>query len=365
MNPLGSLNDHGQAVWLDYIERALLTGGGLGRFIDDDGLSGVTSNPTIFDKALAGGSDYDQALGALIGNDPGAPTEAIYEALAVEDIRMAADILAPVYERTMGADGFVSLEVSPHLAADTDGTVDEAKRLWRAVDRPNVLIKVPATPEGTPAIATLIGEGINVNATLMFSLSHYEAVAGAYIEGLGRAADPASLASVASFFVSRIDTAAGRALDDIGSGEAAALKGKIAIANAKMAYARFGEIFGGDRFASLRAAGAHVQRVLWASTGTKDPAFSDVLYVEELIGPDTVNTLPIATLDAFRDHGRPRRTIDQGLDEAAGDLAKFKGLGIDLDEITARLQIDGVAAFADSFDQLIAGLDSKRLALAS
>ena len=365
MNPLGSLNGHGQAVWLDYIERALLTGGGLGRFIDEDGLSGVTSNPTIFDKALAGGSDYDQALGALIGNDPGAPTAAIYEALAVEDIRMAADILAPVYERTMGADGFVSLEVSPHLAADTDGTVDEAKRLWRAVDRPNVLIKVPATPEGTPAIATLIGEGINVNATLMFSLSHYEAVAGAYIEGLGRAADPASIASVASFFVSRIDTAAGRALDDIGTEEAQALKGKIAIANAKMAYARFGEIFGGDSFAALRAKGAHVQRVLWASTGTKDPAFSDVLYVEELIGPDTVNTLPIATLDAFRDHGRPRRTIDQGLDEAGDDLAKLKELGIDLDEITARLQIDGVAAFADSFDKLIAGLDSKRLALAS
>lgn len=365
MNPLGSLNDHGQAVWLDYIERALLTDGGLGRFIIEDGLSGVTSNPTIFDKALAGGSDYDQALGALIGNDPGAPTEAIYEALAVEDIRMAADILAPVYERTAGADGFVSLEVSPHLAADTDGTVDEAKRLWRAVDRPNVMIKVPATPEGTPALATLIGEGINVNATLMFSLGHYEAVAGAYIEGLGRAADPASVASVASFFVSRIDTAAGRALDDIGTGDAAALKGKIAIANAKMAYARFGEIFGGDSFASLRAKGARVQRVLWASTGTKDPAFSDVLYVEELIGPDTVNTLPIATLDAFRDHGRPRRTIDQGLDEAGDDLAKLKELGIDLDEITARLQIDGVAAFADSFDKLIAGLDSKRLALAS
>jgi transaldolase len=365
MNPLGSLNGHGQAVWLDYIERALLTGGGLGRFIDEDGFTGVTSNPTIFDKALAGGADYDQALGALIANDPDAPTKAIYEALAVEDIRMAADILAPVYERTMGADGFVSLEVSPHLAADTDATVGEAKRLWRAVDRPNVMIKVPATPEGTPAIATLIGEGINVNATLMFSLGHYEAVAGAYIEGLGRAADPASVASVASFFVSRIDTAAGRALDDIGTAEAAALKGKIAIANAKMAYARFGEIFGGDGFASLRAKGARVQRVLWASTGTKDPAFSDVLYVEELIGPATVNTLPIATLDAYRDHGRPRRTIDQGLDEARDDLAKLKELGIDLDEITARLQIDGVAAFADSFDQLIAGLDSKRLALAS
>lgn len=365
MNPLGRLNDHGQAVWLDYIERALLTGGGLGRFIIEDGLSGVTSNPTIFDQALAGGADYDQALGALIGNDPGAPTKAIYEALAVEDIRMAADILAPVHERTAGADGFVSLEVSPHLAADTDGTVDEARRLWRAVDRPNVMIKVPATRQGIGAIATLIGEGINVNATLMFSLGHYEAVAGAYIEGLGRAADPAAVASVASFFVSRIDTAAGRALDGIGTAEAGALKGKIAIANAKMAYARFGEIFGGDSFAPLKAKGARVQRVLWASTGTKDPAFSDVLYVDELIGPDTVNTLPVATLDAFRDHGRPRRTIDQGVEEAADDLAKFKALGIDLDEITAQLQIDGVAAFADSFDKLIAGLDSKRLALAS
>jgi transaldolase len=365
MNPLRGLNDHGQAVWLDYIERALLTGGGLGRFISDDGLTGVTSNPTIFDKALAGGSDYDQALAALIADDPGAPTKAIYESLAVEDIRMAADILAPVHERTAGADGFVSLEVSPHLAADTDGTVDEARRLWRAVDRPNVMIKVPATPEGIGAIATLIGEGINVNATLMFSLADYEAVAGAYIEGVGRAADPASVASVASFFVSRIDTATSLALDDIGSAEAGALKGRIAIANAKMAYARFGEIFGGDGFASLRAKGARVQRVLWASTGTKDPAFSDVLYVDELIGPDTVNTLPIATLDAFRDHGRPRRTIDQGLDEARDDLAKLKGLGIDLDAITARLQIDGVKAFADSFDQLIAGLDSKRLAIAS
>lgn len=365
MNPLRSLNDHGQAVWLDYIERALLTGGGLGSFIEDDGLSGVTSNPTIFDKALAGGADYDQALSALIGENPDAPTEAIYEALAVEDIRMAADILAPVHERTAGADGFVSLEVSPHLAADTDATVEEAKRLWRAVGRPNVMIKVPATPEGIPAIATLIGQGINVNATLMFSLDHYEAVAGAYIEGLGRAADPSAVASVASFFVSRIDTAAGLALDGIGTAEAQALKGKIAIANAKMAYARFGEIFGGDGFAPLKERGAKVQRVLWASTGTKDPAFSDVLYVDELIGPDTVNTLPIATLDAFRDHGRVSRTIDQGLDEAREDLAKLAGLGIDLDEITARLQVDGVKAFADSFDKLIADLGSKRLALAS
>ncbi len=365
MNPLKALHECGQSVWLDYIRRSLMTSGELARMVEQDGLRGLTSNPTIFEKTIAGSDDYDEALGALLAADRHAEAGALYEALAVEDIRLAADTLRPLYRESEGADGFVSLEVSPRLADDTAATVHEARRLWRTVDRANLMIKVPATAAGIPAIETLIAEGINVNVTLMFSLSHYEAVAQAYLRGLERCSDPSRVASVASFFISRVDTAVDRALERIGTADAKALQGKISIANAKRAYQRFRDIFFGDAFADLRGRGGRVQRVLWASTGTKNPEHSDVLYVEDLIGPETVNTMPPATLNAFRDHGRVRSTLQEGLDEAEASLAQLAKLGVDLDGITEQLQQDGVAAFADSFDELMAALDDKRRLLLS
>ncbi|MFQ5795439.1 MAG: bifunctional transaldolase/phosoglucose isomerase [Candidatus Bipolaricaulia bacterium] len=360
---LKELHKHGQSIWLDYIRRSLITSGELQRLVEEDGLRGVTSNPTIFEKAIAGSTDYDDTLTALVDADPHTDTSALYETLAIEDIQMAADVLRSVYDETDGADGFVSLEVSPHLAHDTEGTIAEARRLWQAVDRPNLMIKAPATPEGIPAIETLIAEGINVNVTLIFSLAHYEAVAHAYIRGLERSTDPRRVASVASLFVSRIDTAADRALEEIGTPEALALRGKIAIANAKMTYQRFREIFYDKPVADSNQQGARVQRPLWASTGTKNPAYSDVLYVEELIGPDTVNTLPPSTLNAFRDHGRVQTTVQQGLEEAQAALARLAELDVDLDAITEKLQADGVDAFANSFDQLLGTLKEKRRAI--
>ena len=361
MNPLRELLKHGQSVWLDYIRRSLLTSGELQRLVEEDGLRGVTSNPTIFEKAIAGSTDYDAALRARLGEDPHTGAATLFEALAIEDIQRAADLLRPVHEETKGADGFVSLEVSPRLAHDTAGTVAEARRLWQALARPNVMIKVPATPEGIPAIETLIGEGINVNVTLMFSLSHYEVVAQAYLRGLERCPQPQRVASVASFFISRVDTVVDRSLEVIGTHDALALRGRIAIANAKMVYRRFREIFHGDPFAALRKRGARVQRPLWASTGTKNPAYSDILYVEELVGPDTVNTVPPATLDAFRDHGQaPGTTVQQGHAQADEALARLAKLGIDLNVITDKLQADGVASFAASFEQLLAALEEKR-----
>lgn len=363
MNPLKVLQQQGQSVWLDYIRRTLMTSGELARLVEEDGLRGVTSNPAIFEKALAGSDDYDEALGSMLFDDGHPDPEALYEALAIEDIRMACDIMRPVHEETMGADGFVSLEVSPRLAHHTAATVREARRLWRAMDRPNLMVKVPATEEGIPAIETLIAECINVNVTLMFSLSHYEAVAQAYLSGLERSSDPGRVASVASFFVSRVDTAVDRALDQLGTPEAKALQGSIAVANAKRAYQRFREIFQGESFAALRHRGARPQRVLWASTGTKNPAYSDVLYVEELIGADTVNTMPPATLNAFRDHGHPRPSLEQEVDEAEASLAKLAELGVDLEAITEQLQRDGVAAFAGSFEKLVTALEEKRKTL--
>ncbi|MGH7766754.1 MAG: transaldolase, partial [Candidatus Binatia bacterium] len=369
MNPLKELNKHGQSIWLDYIHRNLLKTGGLKKLIEEDGLSGVTSNPTIFEKAIAGGTDYDETIRAALAENPQAETGKIFERLALEDIRAAADVLRPVYDETGGADGFVSLEVSPHLAHDTEGTIVEAKRLKAEADRPNVMIKVPATPAGIPAIEALIAGGVNVNITLMFSMSHYEAVARAYIHGLERAAEPAKVAwvsSVASFFVSRVDTLVDGLLEKIGTPEALALRGKIAIANSKAVYRRFEEIFHGEGFAALKSRGARVQRPLWASTGTKNPNYSDVLYVEELVGPDTVNTLPPATIDAFRDHGRVRgATVKENLDAARADIARLAQLGIDLEEVGKKLQDDGVAAFAKSFDDLMAALEKKRAAMAS
>jgi len=364
MNPLKDLAGQGQSIWLDYIRRNLIRSGELKRMVEEDDIRGVTSNPTIFEKAIAGSTDYDQALGAMLARDAKAPVEQLYEPLAIEDIQMAADVLRPVYDASHGDDGYVSLEVSPHLAHDTQRTISEAKRLRGLVGRPNLMVKVPATPEGIPAIEQLIADGLNINVTLMFSMADYEAVARAYINGLERCDEPSKVASVASFFVSRVDTLVDKELAKLATPEASALCGKIAIANSKVVYRRFMEIFHGEGFASLRQRGARVQRPLWASTGTKNPAYSDVLYVENLIGPETVNTLPPDTIAAFRDHGKiPGAVVKQGFAEADAALAALAKLGIDLGAITAKLQQDGVAAFAASFDQLMAALEKKRQAM--
>jgi len=360
-NPLLALQEFGQSVWYDNIRRGLISSGELARLIAEDGLRGVTSNPTIFAKAIAGSDDYDVAIARLSLQK--LEIAEIYEKLAMEDIQLVAELFRPIYVESEGQDGLVSLEVSPLLAQRTEETVAEAKRLFRLADRPNLLIKVPATPAGIPAVEQLLREGINLNITLMFSLSHYEAVAEAYLRALeARARDGKPLAqvsSVASFFVSRVDTAVDAALESIGE-VSSPLRGKIAIANSKLVYRRFRELFTGARFQALAERGARPQRVLWASTSTKNPAYSDVRYVEELIGPDTVNTMPPATLNAFRDHGRVRgATIEQNLVGAAEALDKLAQLGIDLDKITDQLQHDGVQAFADSYHQLLAGLREK------
>jgi transaldolase len=360
------LADLGQAVWLDFIRRSLITSGKLQALVDE-GLRGMTSNPTIFDKAIAGSDDYDVDLHRLVTGTRSVME--IYEALAMDDIRRAADVLRPAYNTTDVIDGYVSLEVNPQLAHDTGGTVAEARRLFAALGRPNVMIKVPATPAGVPAIRTLIGDGVNVNVTLIFSLDHYRAIAEAYISGLedlaARGGILSQAASVASFFVSRIDTAVDQALDSRAgtaqspASNAQSLKGKVAIASAKAAYALFGEIFAGERWERLAAQGARVQRPLWASTSAKNPAYPDTMYVDTLIGPHTVNTLPPATLDAFRDHGAVALTLETGLDEARAQLARLADLGIDLDAITQKLQDDGVAAFARSFDSLLSSIGDK------
>jgi transaldolase/glucose-6-phosphate isomerase len=358
MTKLNELADLGQAIWLDYIRRSLITSGELGELIEK-GLRGVTSNPTIFDKAIAGSVDYDEALKRLV--EEGKTDTEIYAELVLDDIRRTADVLRPVYEKTGGLDGYVSLEVSPALANDTDGTIAEARRFFSKLERPNVMIKVPATGAGIPAIEVLIGEGVNVNVTLIFSLGHYEPVAEAYITGLewrlAAGGDVSSVASVASFFVSRVDTAVDVALEKIGHPE---IQGKIASANAKAAYARFREIFAAERWMRLAAHGARVQRVLWGSTATKNPNYPDTLYVDSLIGPDTVNTLPPATLQAFLDHGKVAKTLDEDLDRAQRDLARLSELDVDLDAITEQLQKDGVEAFAKSFQSLRASIAEKR-----
>jgi transaldolase len=366
MNPLEQILQCGQSVWLDSISRDLINSGELQRLVSEDKLHGVTSNPTIFEQAIAHGTSYDDALRALLKADAQQTDKALFEALAVADIRKATDVLRPVYNATEGGDGYVSLEVSPHLAHDTDGTIAEAKRLWDAVQRPNLMIKIPATPAGIPAISQSLGAGININVTLMFSLRHYEDVARAYIRGLGGREESSSgkkitwPVSVASFFVSRVDNIVDPLLEKNGSPEALALRGKIAIANAKLAYQRFREIFHGEPFSAFRNKGARVQRPLWGSTGTKNPAYSDVLYLEELIGPDTVNTVPPKTLYAFRDHGHARVTLTENVAQAEADIARLPDFGIDLDAITEKLQHDGVAAFAESYDKLLAALKIKR-----
>jgi transaldolase len=366
MNPLKELSSQRQSIWLDYIQGGLVRSGELKRLVENDGVRGLTSNPTIFEKAITGSTDYDDALRALLEKDPQVEADKLFERLAIEDIRAASNTLRPVYDDTEGVDGFVSVEVSPRLAHDTAGTIDEAKRLRAEIGRPNVMIKVPATREGIPAIEALVAAGVNVNITLMFSMKHYEAVARAYIQGLQRCSNPQQVSSVASFFVSRVDTMVDSVLNKLGMAEARALLGKVAIANCKLVYRRFREIFYGAAFAALRSRGARVQRPLWASTGTKNPAYSDVLYVETLIGPDTVNTLPSATLNAFRHHGCVQgSTVEEGLKRAESDLCRLKELGVDLDVIAETLQADGISAFAASFDQLLAAVEGKRKAFAS
>jgi transaldolase len=362
-NPLAALAAEGQSIWLDYITRDLVRGGELRRLIEEDGLRGLTSNPTIFEKAIGAGDAYDAQMKGLVAQDQSALE--IFESVAATDVREACDLFLPVYEQTEGQDGFVSLEVSPLLAHDADATIEEGRRLWQAVDRPNLLIKVPGTKEGVAAVRTLLREGISVNVTLLFSLESHERVMWAYIEALeerAQAGEPIDrVASVASFFISRVDTLIDKQLE--GKPMAGELQGKVAVANAKLAYARFQEIFGGDRFKALAAKGAWPQRPLWASTGTKNSAYSDVLYVESLIGPDTVNTLPVATLDAFRDHGTVARTIDTDVDAARATIAGLGKSGVDLAVATQQLEDEGVALFAKSFEDLLAGVDAKRQTL--
>ena len=375
MNPLVELGVLGQSVWYDNIRRAMLDNGELAAKIKDDGLRGMTSNPTIFEKAIAGSTDYDTAMRGLIG--AGKSVVEIYEALAIEDIQRACDLFRTVYDSTAKLDGYVSFEVSPLLAHDTDGTIAEAKRLWAAVARPNVMIKIPATPAGLPAIAAVIAAGINVNVTMIFAQANYESVADAFIKGLetrtaaGQPID--GIASVASVFVSRIDSSIdsqlelrGRRTEDAQEKERlTGLLGKAAIANAKLIYQSYQTIFGGARFAALKAKGAAPQRPLWASTGTKNPQYSDVLYVDTLIGPDTVNTVPPATYTAFRDHGTAALTLETGLDEGKAALAAIAELGIDLKAVCQQLQDDGVKSFADSFESLTASITSKQATLTS
>ncbi len=352
------LADLGQAVWLDYIRRSFITQGEL-QWAIDAGVRGVTSNPTIFDKAIAGSADYDADLRRLVNE--GKSVEEIYEALVLEDIGRTADLLRPLYDVTGGADGYVSLEVSPTLAHDTQGTIAEGRRLFAALGRPNIMIKVPATPEGIPAVSTLIGEGINVNVTLLFSIAHYEAVAEAYLSGLAElgasGGNLGRVASVASFFVSRVDGAVDRELEEQGITD---LQGKAAIANARAAYARFREIFSGARWEELAGQGARVQRPLWASTGAKNPLHPDTIYVDALIGPDTVNTMPPATLHALLDHATVAPTLEPGIEEAHAHLERLAEAGVDLESTTQKLQDDGVASFAESFESLMTSIADKR-----
>lgn len=355
MSRLKELGAAGQSVWLDFIRRDILTNGELDALVDE-GVTGVTSNPSIFEAAIAGSDLYDEAIARADGD-----ALAVFESLAVEDVRGAADILRGVYDVTDGLDGYVSLEVSPKLADDADGTIADAHRLWNRVDRPNLMIKVPATPAGITAIEELIAAGVNVNATLMFSLAGYDAVATAYVRGVERTEQPQRIASVASFFVSRVDNKTDAALEEIGTDKAFKLRGLTAVANAKLAYRRYQEIFEGPSFEVARARGARPQRALWASTSTKNPKYSDVLYVDKLIGPNTVNTMPPATIDAFRDHGTiDTKALTRRVNAAESHFKKLAALGIDISEITAELQVEGIASFAKAFDGLLAAIEAQQ-----
>jgi transaldolase len=368
-NPLLQLIDEGQAVWLDSIQRGQLKSGELKQLIDQDGLRGETANPTIFEKALGSG-DYDDQIRELVKQNLDA--NAIYEQIATEDVRLACDIFRPLYDQLNRADGFVSLEVSPKLAYEAQGTLKEVRSFWQRVNRPNLMIKIPGTEEGAPAIEQALYEGININITLLFSVAAYEAVAWAYIRALERRVAENKpihqLASVASFFVSRIDTLADKWLDEKIKHESDQrkieelnnLKGKVAIANAKIAYERFKEIFSGSRFQALREKGARVQRPLWASTSTKNPAYADVMYVEALIGPDTINTMPLETINAFRDHGHVERTVDKDMEAAYQVIYHFENAGLSLKAVTDQVLKEGVEKFAESLDKLLNNLEAKR-----
>jgi transaldolase len=358
-NPLHALHAAGQSIWLDYIDRAILRDGSLQRRISDDALTGMTSNPTIFEKALAEGSAYDDQIGTATGSYTAME---LFELVETTDVREACDIFRDVYDDTTGNDGFVSIEVSPGAANDARATVSEAQRLWATVDRPNVMIKIPGTVEGAKAVAETIAAGINVNITLLFSIDAYARVIDAYMRGLetrvAAGKEISEIHSVASFFVSRVDSEVDKRL-----GGNDALKGKAAIANAKLAYALFQKEIATPRWKALAAKGASVQRPLWASTSTKNPAYRDVMYVEELIGPDTVNTMPPATIEAFRDHGNVGRTVDANVDRARNELKAIAAAGVDMTEVTDKLLADGLASFQKSFETLIAGLETKTKAL--
>jgi transaldolase len=358
-NPLRTLNQLGQSIWLDYIRRDLVTSGELRRLIDDDALRGMTSNPAIFERAISNSADYDAEIRTLQAG--GADAWTIYDTLSRHDVQMAADAFRSVYDQTAGRDGYVSLEVDPRLAHDAPRTIDEGRRLWRALDRPNVMIKVPATPAGLTAIRELTTQGINVNVTLLFGLPRYRDVAKAYLDGidarLAAGLSVANIQSVASFFISRIDTLVDARLDESRASE---IRGEVGIASARLAYQSYREMFASDSFVARAASGATTQRLLWASTSTKTPGVSDVLYVEALIGPDTVNTVPPDTLAAYRDHGRPQVRIEQDLDHAHAVFARLPSLGIDICEVTQQLEDEGVEKFIKPIEQLLAALRSRK-----
>lgn len=372
-NHLRELEALGQSIWLDDIDRGDLRSGRFRRLIDEDGLAGATGNPTIFEHSITHDTSYDEQMQRLIRERKSA--QDIYEALAITDEQTVADLLRPLYEQTGGRDGFVSIEVSPYLAHDTHKTLAEVRRFWQTIDRPNLMVKIPSTPAGIPAIRQALSEGININITLMFSLDNYRQVAEAYLnaleERLAAGKDISRIASVASFFVSRVDTLVDQLLEDkikVTSPSAEqqklkALQGKVAIANARLAYQEFKRLFSTPRFEALRQHGAQVQRPLWASTGTKNPAYRDVLYVEELIGPNTVNTMPLKTLESFRDHGRVRLSVEEDIPQARSVLSALEAAGIDYEQVTQQLQEEGVHKFIDSFDKLLQCIEDKRKAL--
>ncbi len=362
-NPLIDVQEHGQSIWFDNISRDLITTGELRGMVENDGLLGVTSNPAIFEKALASGVGYDPAMKALVLQGVEKPKD-IFEHLAIQDIQLATDIFYPVYLRTEGRDGFISMEVSPHLANDTEATVEEARRLHKTICRDNLMVKVPATPEGIPAIRELISEGININVTLLFAVDMYEAAARAYMEGLEKRQatgdDITRVASVASFFVSRVDSLVDKKLEETGEKDAEKLFGKVAVANSKLAYLRYQELSATEQWQGLAAKGARPQRLLWASTSTKNPNYSKTLYVDELIGPDTVNTVPDDTFHAFKAGGTVETTLPENVDAAREAVQALEKVGVSMEEVTDQLLAEGVKKFADAFDQLLASVEQKR-----
>ena len=372
--PLLQLKDYGQSVWYDTVDREQLNNGLFKRLLNEDGIVGVTSNPTIFQKSISHGHAYDEQMDQLMRE--GKDTSDIYDALVITDIRTVADMLKPIYEQTNGLDGYVSLEVSPDLSHNTEATLSEARRFWKMVDRPNLMIKIPATPEGIPAVRQALLEGLNVNITLIFSIKTYREVTEAYISALeerkAEGKDLSPIASVASFFVSRVDTLVDKLLEDkvqatsdpAEQQKLKSLEGKAAIANARLVYQDFQRIFHSPRFEALKQSGAHVQRPLWASTSTKNPAYRDVLYAEELIGPDTVNTMPLETIEKFRDHGRVSLTVENNIPQAKAELDALEKVGISYDQVTHQLQDEGVQQFADSFHELMKGIEAKKNAIA-